>query len=115
MNLLAETVEFLANHGMSKNDVAFVGSADGRLAISWDDFERVADIEYSNGFGGQEIAADLVVVGSRWWIEREEYDGSEGWAFKTMPLRAVDSQQFSRVTGDDAWRSLADINSGWDA
>ena len=27
-----------------------------------------------------------MLVGDGWWIERFEYDGSEWWEFKTIPI-----------------------------
>jgi hypothetical protein len=26
-----------------------------------------------------------MVIGSDWWLERHEYDGSEWWEFKSLP------------------------------
>lgn len=46
-----------------------------------------ADFEYDNGYGGTYIPMELVVVGNDFWLERSEYDGAEGWDFKTMPAR----------------------------
>lgn len=83
MTLLTETLEIMKRNKVS--DVQWVGSADGQYSISFEEFTRIADIEYDDGFGGQEIADDLIVVGTDWLLERHEYDGSEWWEFKQLP------------------------------
>lgn len=35
--------------------------------------------------GGQEIAKDLILIGSDWWMVRAEYDGREWWDFCKKP------------------------------
>lgn len=110
MNLLKETLTKLADHGLGPEDVLWVGSADGKLAVGWDVFAQIAyGTDYDSGFGGQEIACDLVVVGETWWLERGEYDGSEWWQFKTIPARNPVSEPFERVYGQ-WWKELAKIN-----
>ena len=86
MNLLDETIHALQTACKTPKDVRWVGTR--AAAWTWDDFASLASgIEYDNGYGGQEIHSDLVVVGDDWWLERGEYDGSEGWEFKTLPKR----------------------------
>lgn len=99
-NLLAETKEILAQSGKTVADVRWVGlrkrgwrnsESDKRLPVgSWADFEKFADFDYDSGYGGNEVAGGLVVVGDDWWLERGEYDGSEWWEFKRLPARPSD-------------------------
>lgn len=97
-NLLTETSEILAQNGKSGDEVRWVGSKDGRYAISWQEFASIAaDVVYDSGYGGNEIASELVVVGDDWWLERGEYDGAEWWDFKCQPQRLLDAQQFNTV------------------
>ena len=42
------------------------------------------EINYNAGFGIEEINLSLEIVGDNWWLERSEYDGSEGWDYKEM-------------------------------
>jgi len=84
-NLLRETLAFLAAYGKSPADVRWVGREDEEG--SWEAFAALADREYDPGFGGAEVLQDLVVVGDDWWLEREEYDGSEWWEFKRKPTK----------------------------
>ena len=54
---------------------------------SWEEFASIANFDYDNDFGGNEIKLSLKVVGDDWWLERGEYDGSEWWEFKTQPRK----------------------------
>lgn len=87
MNLYDETVEALGEAGKTADDVAWVGSWDVLLDTEsfWD---RARQTDYDDGWGRQEVPLDLVVVlrdGS--WLEREEYDGREEWAYRSTPAR----------------------------
>lgn len=42
------------------------------------------DIEYDNGYGGQELFGRVWLTNDA-WLERGEYDGSEWWNVKTFP------------------------------
>ncbi len=82
---------------IDEKEVAWVGTDDGEYAISWEEFLKIADIEYDSGFGLAYIPTELVVVfkdGS--WLERHEYDGSESWVFKSAPVREPDSVTWFR-------------------
>lgn len=87
MNLLLETVSVLVSNNKTIADIEWIGSSDGAFAITWDEFVLIANQEYDSGYGAQEVATDLVVVGVTWWIERHEYDGSEWWEFKELPIK----------------------------
>ena len=87
INLLEETEEILELNNKSYKDVLWVGNAES--CISWQDFVKIANFEYDDGFGSQKIAEDLLVVGDNWWLERHEYDGSEWWEYKELPEKPV--------------------------
>lgn len=80
MNLLKETIAKLADFGLTPADVVWCGNSEGWF--TWEDFEKVADVNYDAGYGGNEIAIDLIIAGKGWWLERAEYDGSEWWSLK---------------------------------
>ena len=96
MNLLEETIECLNENGKQTSDVLWVGRnftkgyGENREHIeyrsTWDDFCLKANFRYDAGYGGNEIPMDLIVVGKDFWLERHEYDGSEWWEFKTLPV-----------------------------
>jgi hypothetical protein len=54
--------------------------------MSWKTFKKVADAIYDESFGWAEVNTRLKVVGDGWWLDRWEYDGSEGWAWNEPPL-----------------------------
>lgn len=83
-NLLQETIIALTQQSKTVSEVLWVG-AEGVGKMSWDQFASVADFMYNSDFGLNEIRENLVVAGSDWWLERWEYDGSEGWSYKTLP------------------------------
>jgi hypothetical protein len=83
--LLEETIEAIRNGGYTEADVLWCGT--DALWFSWEDFKRLADKVYDAGFGAQEVAQNLLVVGKGWWLERHEYDGSEWWEFKKVPIK----------------------------
>jgi hypothetical protein len=98
MNLLKETISELKKSGHSPTDIVFIGSEESGHTCTWEEFQVLADQEYDSGYGGQEVAMDLIIVfsdGSKMW--RDEYDGSESWAWKrpfkapetTKPIRSL--------------------------
>lgn len=98
MNLLQETIEILKENNKTSDNVLWVGSSNGKFVIEWCQFKYfAASVNYHNGYGGAEIATDLVVVGDGWWLERDEYDGSEWWDFKRIPIWLSDSNKFLLV------------------
>jgi hypothetical protein len=84
-NLLTETIKCLADNGKNPKDVLWIGDASS--SCTWDQFAECASFDYDDGYGGQEIYADLVIVGKDFWLERHEYDGSEWWEFKQLPTQ----------------------------
>ena len=84
-NLLEETIKILKEYRKEISDIKWIGNYDYYINI--DDFLRVADTNYDSGYGGQEVAVDLFIVGDDWWLERHEYDGSEWWEFKSIPIK----------------------------
>lgn len=87
VNFETETLDMLQYAcGKTVHDVLFVQTK--KSQVSMQTFLRsIKGFEYDNGFGGHRINLDLKIVGKDWWLEREEYDGSEWWVFKTMPVR----------------------------
>lgn len=109
-NLLKETMLEIQMAGKTVADVKWVGSHDGEYAISWDDFQKIADVEYDSGYGAAEVATDLVLVFSdNTWLERGEYDGSEWWNYNSPPTKSPKSKPFDRAVGE-LWPSIKDLN-----
>lgn len=96
-NLLEETLLELSAHRKTPSDVYWVGLR-SETFCSWKEFSQVANFDYNDGYGGQEINDDLMVVGKDWWLERHEYDGAEWWEFKKLPDKPENSK---KITLDD--------------
>jgi len=113
MNLLKETLEELERNKKTIDDVVWIGTRN--IEISKENFLVLADTDYDNGYGGQEVAINLIIVGEGWWMERAEYDGSEWWAFKISPERPPKKVSVKALTvhqsEEGSWSSLEDLNN----
>ena len=114
MNLLKETREDIAASGHNLDDIIFIGGEHSGYSCTWEEFEKLADFEYDDGFGAQEVATDLIIAfkdGSKMW--REEYDGSEHWSYSRpfrMPTSTHPIQSLHVRQHKIGWCSLAEIN-----
>lgn len=108
MNLLAETEFNLEVHNKTLNDVEWIGCP--TFEVNKEQFIELANVEYDDGFGAPEVATDLLVVGSGWWLERHEYDGSEWWEFKEEPKRPAETRKIKALIGG-MWSELEELQS----
>lgn len=92
INLLQETIRALRAADKTIDNVLWIGNSQN--SWSWEDFSKIADFEYDNGFGYIYIPEDLVVVGKDWWLERYNYEGAEHWEFKERPTRYCTNEHF---------------------
>ena len=114
MNLKDETLESMAEVGKSASDIAWIGCVD--FEIPQELFWELADAGYDCGYGVPEVAKDIMIVfrdGA--WLERAEYDGSEWWDYRAMPVRPAeikDDIEHLTVCGTDkvGWETLASLN-----
>lgn len=87
-NLLNEVNLILVENGKNLDDIKFI-TCDDKL-ISREDFLVFAiNLNYNDGYGGVKINLSLKIVGNNWWLERHEYDGSEWFEFKTIPIKPL--------------------------
>ena len=111
-NLLSETIDFLAKHNLTLDDVKIFCGND--FQITRENFiELASEINYDSGYGTQIIACDLKLIGNNWWAERYEYDGSEWWEFKTFPTTNLPLQSVHSLCAHyikQGWKTLAELN-----
>lgn len=108
MNLLGETKDAISRSGHSTDDVRFVGSRDEKLGIPWSQAEKVLDIDYDDGYGSQEIAADLVVAFTDGgFLRREEYDGIEWWEYEPTVQSPGDAEAVQTREGAQLLHTVA--------
>ena len=98
-NLLEETIKKIKEYGHTIHEVKYV--TDDDVYCDWEDFARDAkNYNYDAGFGGIEVNINLKVVGKDWWLERHEYDGSEWWEYKSLPIAP---SKYGEVWFKDEW------------
>ena len=108
-NLWDETIDILKEHDKTFEGVRFIQGRD--FKITKENFEKVAKkTNYDSGYGSANVATDLVVVGSNWWLERGEYDGTEWWDYKESPKQVNEVREISQLSGR-LWPTLEELNS----
>ncbi len=110
-NLWEETIEKLKNNGKTFEDVIAVYGTD--FLITKENFEKVAkETDYDAGYGGQEIARDLKILGVDFLMTRNEYDGSEWWDY--FPVGNGIPKNFMyviKLKNDNYWcETLSEMN-----
>ena len=111
-NLLEETKKVLSDHDKKIDDIKWIGTKN--VYVSIDDFLKKADTKYDDGFGAQEVACNLVIVGDNWWLTREEYDGAEGWRFNQIPTKPDTQLKLNALTVHQAEANGLDVSCGWE-
>lgn len=106
-NLYKETILLLKEKNKTFDDVVWIGC--NEFEFPKDQFFRLANEEYDDGFGSQEVAQDLLIVGKDFWLERHEYDGSEWWEYKTVPVKPKEVKVLKRLMGG-MWKTLQELN-----
>ncbi|WP_287602704.1 hypothetical protein [Thiothrix sp.] len=113
MNLLEETIEYLKNAGKKTDEIIFIGSEETGHECTWDEFVELANIDYDNLFGEQEVASDLIIVfrdGSK--MRRHEYHGAESWSYSTPFVRPPVKKAISRLIVRPSrigWKDLSEV------
>lgn len=113
MNLYEETIKTLEKNNKKIEDIEFIETDLNYEWLGLDATENIVEIDidnfielakktnYDNGYGGEEIPPTLKIVGKDWWIERNSYDGSEWWEFKTLPEKPKRKQELTTLFDDD--------------
>ena len=113
-NLLKETVDELEHYNLNQKYIVFIWSAESGHSCTWEEFKLLADQEYDSGYGGQEVASDLIIAfldGSIMW--RHEYDGSECWEYKPKFRQPKKTHKIKSLFCNEYgnWQDLREINS----
>jgi hypothetical protein len=98
-NLYDETCEILARNGKAIEDIQWVSLGGSRWGSVASFSKAAREFTYDPGYGGQEVNSELVLVGPDFWLERNEYDGSEWWEYKAYP-GAPDEDNFVEEIGE---------------
>lgn len=111
-NLLDETITAIEESGHMPADIVFIGSEISGHECTWEVFQVLANREYDDGYGGQEVCSDLIIVfsdGEKMW--RSEYDGSEWWSYSTPFVQPADRLPIATLFGKRGWERLAEANT----
>ena len=91
MNAKQEFIEFC--DGLPDVKCAWVCTGDetpvilkvGHTRKDYEEFLKLLDFSYNAGYGTQELYGFIWLVNGA-WAERAEYDGSEWWEYKSIPV-----------------------------
>ena len=111
-NLLEETEGVLNRHNKTFKDIVWVGTKDHY--VDKKKFLELSDINYDGGYGAQEVADNLLIVGDNWWLERHEYDGSEWWEYKELPIKPNKKIELKALTISQADKLGIEVGCGWE-
>lgn len=106
MNLLKETINEIMSNNLTVDDIIFIGDINSEYSCTFKEFEKLANIDYDNGFGHQYIAANLCIrFKDNSIIIRNKYDGNEWWDY--IPSLII-KENYLPITGiiDDGYESL---------
>lgn len=95
INFKTETLAILEDNGKTINDVVWAGNWEFEIPL--DLFWNLADFVYDDGYGAENVAKDLLLVGKDFWLERNTYDGSEWWEYKSFPSRPQATREVDRI------------------
>ena len=113
MNFKKETLTAIEKSGHKIDDVMFIGSYDGKYRININKFLEISDFEYDSGYGGAEIATDLIIYfRDKSYITRGEYDGSEWWEYnKPLDYKETDTYKDFNILTGYSWVSVDELNN----
>ena len=87
INMIQELETVLSNNNLTIEDIAWIGTNTVTIAIPIF-LESIKAVYYDQQAGPQEVALDLVIAGSDWFMRRSRsYDGSERWEFIKIPTQ----------------------------
>ena len=132
-NLLKETKEAIKKSGHKIEDILFIGSEKSGHSCTWEEFEKLADVEYDGGYGASEVAQDLIIVFKEMQNKIKEYfkelqfDASKhSYEVRGKPLTSVsktihkyvEKVDFDKIAGFVAKKreiTKAEVLAEWEA
>lgn len=101
-NLLTMTHAFLSAQNLTPEDVQWVGSKDGRYAMTWAEFEAIADFEFClMDF----VDSELVLVGAGWFATLIDPWREQFWEITQFPVQQLGAQPFVfEIAPDHAYK-----------
>ena len=95
INFYEEIVKTLEKFNKSINDIVWIGTK--IYKVNKEKFlEDAKKLEYDKGYGLEVINMNLIIAGKDWYLERWEYDGSEGFSFVSLLEEPQEEQEYKR-------------------
>lgn len=95
INFYNEIEEVLKEHKKTIDDIIWIGTR--KHKVDKNKFLKDAKkLKYDNGYGIQNINERLIIAGDDWYLERWEYDGSEGFAYISKLKEPLNEIEYSR-------------------
>lgn len=99
-NFKQETLELIGDHKIDEYKLEYIGgwyvsdnpSYIGKGEITWDEIPK-SMLSYDRGFGTQYWRGFITFKDTPDWLEREEYDGSEWWSWRSRPYLTQDERR----------------------
>lgn len=111
-NLLNETKEILKENNKKIEDIKWIGCKN--FYVDTEDFIKLSDTFYDADYGSPKVVEDLLIVGDNWWLERHEYDGSEWWEYKSIPIKPERKEKIKALTIEQADSLGFNVSCGWE-
>lgn len=94
-NFYDEIIDILEDNNKTINDIVWIGTR--KYKINKEKFlEDSKNLKYDNGYGISVINDDLIIAGNNWYLERWEYDGSEGFRFVSLLEEPQEEKEYMR-------------------
>lgn len=94
-NFYDEIVEKLENYNKSIKDIIWIGTRNYK--VNKEKFlEDSKNLKYDDGYGIEVINPRLIIAGNNWYLERWEYDGSEGFRFVSLLEEPQEEKEYMR-------------------
>lgn len=109
-NFLNETLDAIIESGHTPSDVIYIGSTgEDAYSCTWEEFKKIADVEYNPGYGSAQVATDLrIVFADGADMHRGEYDGSEWWEFSQPFVAPISTKPIRHLVGR-YWPSTSEL------
>jgi len=99
-NFKQETLELIGDHKIDEYKLEYardwylstITSYKGKGEIPWDEIPK-SMLSYDRGFGTQYWRGFITFKDTPDWLEREEYDGSEWWSWRSRPYLTQDERE----------------------
>ncbi len=82
LDVVCAWICFAQNYRFNMENAIYL--KEGHTPEEYEGFLQTISRDYDNGYGSQELKG-IIWISNGDWIERQEYDGSEGWRYVSRP------------------------------